>query len=398
MSRKLSILLVILAAVAVGVALLYNNNIGRPKPESPGKVVTVQRGDIVVKVAETGSLEPLSVVEIKSEQSGEVKRLFVKEGEKVSAGQRLAIIQQESSQARQAAQFRANLEEERLNMEEDKRELERQRALAAKGFASQKEVELAEKKYEKSKVRYSLARRQLLLVFGGNREILKQYLQRGLSSEALDQFAIVSPASGTVIELNVQEGEIIASGTATVGGGTALMKIADLSRMRAKSRINEVNITSVKTGQPVEIRLDALPGRLYHGTVIGISPQGERINNVVTYEVTMEVTDADPMLKPSMTANVDIVTGTYEDVLYLPIEALERREGQDIVYVEKDGVSRVQPVQILTRTESLAVIAEGVKENDRVVVMASPTESSLPQPQSPLQRSALRRMFRLLGS
>lgn len=398
MSRKLSILLVILAAVAVGVALLYNNRIGRPKPESPGKVVTVQRGDIVVKVAETGSLEPLSVVEIKSEQSGEVKRLFIKEGEKVSAGQRLAIIQQESSQARQAAQFRANLEEERLNMEEAKRELERQRALAAKGFASQKEVELAEKNDEKSKVRYSLAKRQLLLVFGGNREILKQYLQRGLSSEALDQFAIVSPASGTVIALNVQEGEIIASGTATVGGGTALMKIADLSRMRTKSRINEVNITSVQTGQPVEIRLDALPGRLYHGTVIGISPQGERINNVVTYEVTMEVTDADSMLKPSMTANVDIVTGTYEDVLYLPIEALDRREGRDIVYVEKDGVSRAQPVQILTRTESLAVIAEGVEENDRVVVMASPTELSLPQPQSPSQRSALRRMFRLLGS
>lgn len=400
MNRTLFILLVAVATVAIGLALFYRNNINidRPKTVNAGKTVTVQRGKIIAKVAETGSLEPLGVVEIKSEQSGEVIQLFVKEGDRVAAGQRLAVIQQESGQARQAAQFRANLEEERLNIEEAQRELDRQRALFAKGFASQKDVEQAEKNYEKSKVKHDLARRQLLLMLGGSREALEQYLQKDLASEALDQFIITSPTSGTVIEMGVQEGEMITSGTATVGGGTPLMKIADLSRMLVKSRINEVNITSVKPGQPVEMRLDAIPGRVYHGSVLRIAPQGQRINNVVTYEVTMEITDADQALKPSMTANVDIVTGVYEDALYLPIEALDRKEGQDVVYViEDEGPSysepKARPVQILTRTENVAVIVEGVKENDRVMI------PSLREP-SPAPTSGgrvLRRMLRALS-
>jgi HlyD family secretion protein len=373
--RKVSVA----AAVVIAAAgfLYYYYGPGRSSSDAePGRTFTVMRGDVTAKLAETGSLEPTAVVEIKSEQSGEVKKLFVKEGDEVRAGQKLAIIQQESGQARMAAEYRANLEDERLNMEEAEKELERMKSLKDKGFASEKDVEDAQRKFERAKVNYDLAMRSLRLVLGGSAEVLKQYLSRDLSSGVLDEFTIHSPGAGTVIKLTVEEGEMITSGTATVGGGTPLMEIADLSNMLVKCKVNEVNIPSVKIGETAEVRLDALPGRSFHGTVTAIAPTGERVDNVVTYEVTIRIDDAEKLLKPSMTANVDIVTGVFQDVLYLPIEAIGREDGRDVVWIESAGKPESRPLKILERTESVAVISEGVGENDRVLLPAAAAEES----------------------
>ncbi|HSG05362.1 MAG TPA: efflux RND transporter periplasmic adaptor subunit, partial [Nitrospiria bacterium] len=352
MNRLMTYLLILTAAAGIGLALFYN---GRDKEtDGPGgRVVRVERGDIVNKISETGSIEPLSVVEIKSEQSGEIKKLFVHPGDPVKTGQALAVIQQESGQARQAAQFRAALEEEGLIMELARKERDRQVTLFEKGFVSEAEVEKAEKEYESSRVKVQLARRQLLLVLGGNPNLLDQYLSRDLGSDELDRFTIASPTTGTVISLDVEEGEIIASGTSTVGGGTTLMQIADLSRMLVRAKINEVNISQIKKGMPAEIRLDAIPGSVYQATVTRISPQGEREENVVTYLITMEINEPDLRLRPSMTANVDILTGTSEGVLYLPIEAVLRKNGRGFVVKERDGETVEEAVTMGIRTESV---------------------------------------------
>jgi len=349
--------------------LFYNSSSNGKAGKSKEDVhsVRVQRGDVTVKVAETGSIEPMTAIEIKSEQSGEIKKLYVKEGDHVKTGQPLAVIQQESNQARQAAQFRASMEEERLNMEQAKRDLDRQEALLAKGIVSQKDVETAQQAYENAKVRYELARRQLLLILGGNQEVLRQYLSRSLSSDQLDEFVIEAPSPGIVIEVKVEEGEIISSGTSTVTGGTPLMKIADLSKMLAKVKINEVNITQVKLGQPAEIRLDAVPGRVYHGKVVQISPQGERLNNVVTYLTTIEIQDPDERLKPTMTANVDIISNVMKDVLYVPVEVVSRNGSDDVVYLDEDGKRVAQKIKIAARTESYVVVQEGLKEGELVL-------------------------------
>ncbi|MBI3994696.1 MAG: efflux RND transporter periplasmic adaptor subunit [Nitrospirae bacterium] len=372
MNRILSAVLIVIAAAAVGLVLFFNSSMKKPAKPA-GRTATVQRGDIILKVTETGSLEPLGVVEIKSEQSGEIKRLFVKPGERVAVGQKLAVIQQESGQARQAAQLRAGYEEERLNMDEARRDMDRQRALFEKGFISRKELEAAEKKFEQSRLKWQLARRQLLLALGGSPEVLDQYLARDIGSDSLDQFAIASPIRGTVISLEVEEGEMITSGTSTVGGGTALMTIADLSRMLVKAKINEVNIAQVRLGLPVEIRLDAVPGKRYQATVTQISPQGERLNNVVTYFVTMEIADPDEDLKPSMTANVDILLGVSKNALSLPVEALARQDGRPVVTVEENGRPVKKPVTVGARTETSVEITSGLNEGDRVLILPNET-------------------------
>lgn len=360
--------LVLAVAAAAGIYWSQTRGAGSAMETADGRTVTVQRGDIVARLAETGALEPMSVIEIKSEQSGEIKKLYVKEGDHVTPGQHLAVIQQESGQARVVAQYRAEFEKERLNLEEARRELDRQKALYDKGFAALKDVEDARKTYEETKLLLDLARRQLLLALGGSTEILNQYLSTDLESGPLDRFIISSPASGTVIEMKVHEGEMITSGTATVGGGTTLVKVADLSSMLVTAKINEVNITSVRMGQSVDIRLDAIPGRTYKGTVTAIAPQGVREDNVVTYEVTIQVENPDEQLKPAMTANVDLVTGTYKDVLYLPIEAVERRDGKDRVRLRNGDATEERTVTLRARTESVAVISEGLKEGDTVAV------------------------------
>jgi HlyD family secretion protein len=367
LKRSTIITLSILVLSALGGLLFYNSNGKAGKDKEEANTVPVRRGDVTVKVAETGSIEPATVIEIKSEQSGEIKKLYVKEGDKVKAGQPLVVIQQESNQARQAAQFRASMEEERLNVDQAKRDLERQKALLAKGVSSEKDVETAQQNYENAKVRYELARRQLLLILGGNLDLLRQYLSRSLSSDQLDEFLIEAPSSGTVIEVKVEEGEIISSGTSTVTGGTALMKIADLSKMLAKVKINEVNITQVKLGQIVDMRLDAVPGHVYHGKVIQISPQGDRANNIVTFLTTIEVEDPDERMKPTMTANIDIISSELKNVLYVPVEVVSREGSNDVVYMNENGKRVAKKIKIAARTESYVVIKEGLTEGELVL-------------------------------
>ena len=369
MKRSRIIVISVLVLILMAGLLFYNSNSNGKAGKGKEDVlsVRVQRGDLTVKVAETGSIEPMTAIEIKSEQSGEIKKLYVKEGDYVKAGQLLAMIQQESNLARQAAQVRASMEQERLDMEQAKRDLDRQEVLLVKGIVSKKDVETAQQNYENAKVRYGLARRELLLIFGGNQELFRQYLSRSLSSDQLDEFVIKAPSPGTIIEVKVEEGEIISSGTSTVTGGTALMKIADLSRMLAKVKINEVNVTQVKMGQPVEIRLDAVPGRVYHGKVAQISPQGDRQNNIVTFLTTIEVEDPDEHLKPTMTANVDIISNVMKDVLYVPVEVVSRNGSDDVVYLDENGKRVAKKIKIAARTESYVVIEEGLKEGELVL-------------------------------
>ncbi len=333
------------------------------------EIVVVKRGDVIAKATETGSLEPTNIAEIKSEQSGEVKKLYVRAGDTIRAGQPLAMIQQESNQARRVAEARAAIEQERLNLEEAERENNRMKELFEKGFVARKELENAQKLRDNAQIKYDLSKRQLLLTLSGNKALYEKYLKRDLTSDEADEFTIYSPLPGTILELNVSVGEIVSSGTSTVTGGTTMMKIADLSKMWVKTQINEVNIGRVEAGQPAEIRLDAIPNQAYHGRVVKISPKGEKNNNIVTYEVTIELDNSDQRLKPSMTANIDIITNVAKDVLYLPLIALNQTDGKNAVTLRlPTGENQVRPITPGLKNETVAAIIEGLKEGDQVIL------------------------------
>ncbi|MGB0909504.1 MAG: efflux RND transporter periplasmic adaptor subunit [Nitrospirales bacterium] len=368
--KKWTIILIVILALSVGgLAWVFSPLSGTANtPQDSPKLITVTQGSIQTQVSETGTIEPSNTVEIKSQFSGEVTQLLVAAGQYVEADQLLAIIRQEPREARQVAQLRASIQEERINVDKAQRELLRMQSLFEKGFIARKERESAEQEQRRTLVRLELAERQLLLALGGNQDLYTRYLTKQLSPNRPEEFQMQSPSSGTILEVLVQPGEIITSGTATVGGGTVLMRVADLSRMVVKAQINEVSIARVKVGQPVDIRLDALLQQEFQGTVLNISTQGVKTDNIVTYDVTIAIEKPTPDLRPMLTANIDIVTETLNDVLTIPLETLQAKGGDDIVEIMTNGTPTKRKVHVAFRTETQAVIGEGLSEGDQIVI------------------------------
>ena len=348
----------------------------RSSDTTPPKLVEVVRTSLETKVTETGTILPSQTIEIKSQFSGEVAELFVTAGQEVQKDHILAIIRQESSQARQVAQLRAGIQEERLNVDIAHREWVRAESLFKKGFIPQKELELSQRDYQRALVRLELAERQLLLGLGGNQDLFERYREASASNTRPEEFQVRSPSQGTVLEILVHTGEIITSGTATFGGGTILMRIADLSHMVVKAKINEVNIPRVSVGQPVDIRLDALPEKLFKGRVTAIAAQGVKENNLVTYEVSINIENSHPALKPMLTANIDIETKRLDDVLTVPLEALRVKNGDDVVDVWSEGQTQTRKVRVAFRTDTQAIITQGLQEHDQVVIPSFKTKEA----------------------
>ena len=376
MTRKIWLtVLVITLAAGMGVYFYFPLANSDSAEKKPPTTVEVIRTSLQTRVSETGTIQPAQTIEIKSQFSGEVADIRVTTGQVVQKDQILAIIRQESSQARTVAQLRASIQEERLNVETAQRNWVRSQSLFQKGYIAQKEMETSQQDYQQALVRLELAERQLLLALGGNQDLFERYRDGRASDTRPEEFLVRSPSSGTVLEMLVHTGEIITSGTATFGGGTILMKIADLSNMMVSAKVNEVNISRVSAGQAVEIRLDALPGQVFQGRVLSIASQGVKENNIVTYEVSIQIENANRTLKPMLTANIDIVTQKLEDVLTIPLEVLRVEHGDDMVDILVNGQPQPRKVRVAFRTDTQAVVTKGLQEHDQVVIPSFKKES-----------------------
>ncbi|MFH0775634.1 MAG: efflux RND transporter periplasmic adaptor subunit [bacterium] len=291
------------------------------------KTVAVQRGDMMNKITETGSVQPKTTVEIKSNVGGEVVRLPVKEGDLVRKGDLLVeldttnlknkLIQAkadlEATKAKlstllagerpqEIAKARESLKQAEINLEDAKIKLDRQNGLFSQGFISKQDVDTAQREYELAMSNYNTASLSLSLILEGAREqdivsakasVLKAEVSYEQAASDVKDARIYAPFAGTIMEKNVEEGEKVTSGIGNSGGGTVILTIGDLSSMKILTKINEVDITKVKTGQDVEITLDAIRGEKYQGQVADIASLGKIENNIVTYEVTIEILGAE---------------------------------------------------------------------------------------------------------
>ena len=296
------------------------------------KTVAVQRGDMMNKITETGSVQPKTTVEIKSNVGGEVVRLPVKEGDWVRKGDLLVeldttnlknkLIQAkadlESAKAKlstllagerpqEIAKARESLKQAEIKLTDAKIKLDRQNELFSQGFISKQDRDTAQREYELAMSNYNTASSSLSLMLEGAREqdivsakasVLKAEVSYEQAASDVKDARIYAPFAGTIMEKDVEEGEKVTSGIGNSGGGTVILTIGDLSSMKILTKVNEVDITKVKTGQDVEITLDAIRGEKYHGRVTDIASLGKIENNIVTYEVTIEILDADKTLVP----------------------------------------------------------------------------------------------------
>ena len=141
--------------------------------------------------------------------------------------------------------------------------------------------------------------------------------------ERLDWTTIRAPISGTITTLELEEGEIVTSGRSAFSQSPPLMTISDLSQMVVKTYINEVDMEKLKMDQLAEIVSDTYKGRIYQGRVIEISPIGVERDNIISFEIMIEVIDSPPELRPGMSTDVDIITYEEKAVLLVPIEAVQ---------------------------------------------------------------------------
>jgi HlyD family secretion protein len=238
------------------------------------------------------------------------------------------------------------------------RQLERESTLHKKGLVSAEAVDLVKK--------------EAAVLAGEVRSASAQILRaREELQEAKDRLAeteIRAPIAGTVLERTVQPGQIVASGTNAVNGGTTLLKVADLSKMFVRVKVDEVDVARIQPGLRAALTADALAGQTFEGKVARVSPQGKIESNVTVFEVLVELgDDGKRALRPAMTANVEIEVAKRAGAVLVPLRAVRtsKKEGGKVVVVEGQGPRVVQTG--IADSRDIEIVG-GLQEGERVVL------------------------------
>jgi HlyD family secretion protein len=293
-------LVVILIAGAVTAAGVWYFK--RDKGDAPQYQTTaVERGELTQLVTATGTLNPVVNVTVGSQVSGIISKLNVDYNSMVKSNQVIAEIDPSTYQAA-VAQGRADLANARANLELQQAEAERSAELFTNKLVSSSDYDTAIANLHEA-------------------EATVQIKQASLdnSTANLGYCKIRSPVDGIVILRAIDLGQTVASSFNT----PTLFQIAnDLTKMQIDANVAEADVGGVVEAQNVDFTVDAYPTRTFHGVVVQVRNSPTTVNNVVTYDCVIGVTNADYKLKPGMTANVSIVVAHREDALTIPNSAL----------------------------------------------------------------------------
>lgn len=259
----------------------------------------VERRNIESTVEATGTIEPLRVVEVKSQASGEILNMPVELGDRVEQGDLLLEINPRDEE-NQLQQAQADLEQAEARLDVAKEQLSRAQVLRDSGVVTAGELESAKLEHANARSAYVKAQTSL-----------------ELAREQRADATVRAPITGTVIQRQVEEGQVITS-TNSVTGGTTLLQMADLDTVRVRTMVDESDVGRVEPGMPAGITVEAYPDRTFEGRVQKIEPQATVEQNVTMFPVLIRIGNEDGLLRPGMNSDVEIVIGEEEDVLALP--------------------------------------------------------------------------------
>ena len=406
--------------VFVGVALLltwlylFPSN-GSEEPQKPVfKTSEILRGDLSIKISATGIVEPNFKVEVKSKASGEVLSFPFEEGDHVKKGALLLQLDK-SDEKRNVAKARTELssssaklkkaetalllqktkydsdikssqseiETALANLKESEDKLKRQSELFGKKFVSQESLDRAKTLFKVNQENLIQAQTRLQTAKDSIHDITmkkneielvqSEVIRSGIAmaevEERLDETEIFAPIDGVIIEKLVEEGQIIASGISNVSGGTAIATIADMSRLFIIADIDETDIGSVKIGHAVRITADAFPNKIFKGKVTRIAPQGVIDNSITIFKAKIEVQGTGKtLLKPMMSANIDIVTRQIKDTVYVTRAGIRKdEEGEFAVILKNDQPEKVR-VKTGIKNPIHVQIISGLNPDDEVIL------------------------------
>jgi HlyD family secretion protein len=317
--KKILIIGGIIIVIAIAVFILFRGK-GNEQKFRTEKVI---RGDIEMSVTATGTVNPVTTVLVGTQVSGTIKNIYVDFNSSVKKGQLIARIDPALFDA-QVNQARANLLAAKANLEkaeatlvDAKRTMERNKELLAKDLIAQSDFDTAETNYETAKASVSAAKSQVA------------QSEAALSSADTNLFytKIVSPVDGIVVSRNVDVGQTVAASFQT----PTLFSIAqDLTKMQIDTNVAEADIGNVKVGEDVEFTVDAYSDTTFKGKVWQVRNAPITVQNVVTYDVVVQVDNPEFKLKPGMTANVSIIISIKKDVLKIPNAALRFKPAEKV--------------------------------------------------------------------
>ncbi len=406
--------------VFVGVALLltwlylFPSNGSEEPPKPVFKTSEILRGDLSIKISATGIVEPNFKVEVKSKASGEVLSFPFEEGDHVKKGALLLQLDK-SDEKRNVAKARTELasssaklkkaetalllqktkydtdikssqseiETALANLKESEDKLKRQSELFGKKFVSQESLDRAktlfkvnQEKLVQAQTRHQAAKdsihditmkeNEIELVLS---EVKRSDIAVDEAEERLDETEIFAPINGVIIEKLVEEGQIIASGISNVSGGTTIATIADMSRLFIIADIDETDIGSVKIGHAVQITADAFPNEVFKGKITRIAPQGVIDNSITIFKAKIEIKGTGQiLLKPMMSANIDIVTHQVKDTVYVTRAGIRKdEEGEFAVILKNDQPEKVRIKTGIKNPIHIQIIS-GLNPDDEVIL------------------------------
>lgn len=312
-------------AVVVLGAIVVVNLKKNDTPSVSAKLGAVERRNLTSSISAPGRIRAVSSVDISAEVPGRVVELAVAEGDSVRAGDLLLRLDdaQYRSRVEQAGaavkSARAGLVLSEARLRQLDKDRARLAAMAEKNLASAEALEKVQTEYEVQQADVD-ARRQ---------ETARMEAALADARDNLDKTVYRAPANGIVSRLNVEQGEIVITGTMN-NPGTVILTIADLSFMEVEAEVDETDVVNVRPGQPAKITVDAIPDTTFAGRVATVGNSGRQATGasteeVVNFEVKVRFDSPDPRLKPGMTADVEVETETREQVMAVPIQAVVAR-------------------------------------------------------------------------
>ena len=357
----------------------------REAQPTPFKTVRVDRGPITATVTATGTVNPVISVQVGSQVSGIIQKLFVDYNSVVTESQPIAQIdpspfQAKVDQARASLRTaRGNLSKAQVDLDQHKIELGRTLELRKQEFVAQSDLDLARTNVRDAEAQIEVALAQV------------DQAKAALASAQLDlaHTTITSPVNGIVVSRNVDVGQTVA---ASLQAPTLFVIAQDLTRMQVNANVSESDIGGVMEGRAAEFTVDAFPHEPFHGTVVQVRNAPISIQNVVTYDVVIGVDNRDLKLKPGMTANVSIVTAQKDNVLRVPTTALrfkmpgmatDRRKPVLWVTDPKGQQPQAIPIKQGIADAMYTEVAEGAVEEGDAVIVGAQAEEELPQKELP---------------
>ena len=323
-------IIVLLAVLGAFVFLRSKEN------EPKFRTEKVTKGDIVMTVTATGTVNAVITVQVGTQVSGTIKRLYADFNSHVKKGQLIAQIdpalfeEQVSQSKANLLAAKANQEKAEATLVDAKRTRDRNKELVSKGLIAQSDFDTSDTNYETAKAGVSAAKAAVAQADAALRN----------AQTNLGYTRIVSPVDGTVVSRNVDVGQTVAASFQT----PTLFTIAqDLTKMQIDTSVDEADIGKVKVGEDVDFTVDAYPDVTFKGKVGQVRISPITVQNVVTYDVVVNVDnpvrpngDA-PLLKPGMTANVSIIVAEKKDVLKISNAALRFRPSEKVKPKQQKG-------------------------------------------------------------